>query len=312
MHPESQPIPSEQRPADGVMGRWGSNASCVAISPNYIITTRHQDGGVGTTVQFNGESFRVAAIMNEPADDGAADLRVCLITRPDGTLANRSDHVELYCDNPVGKSIVVGGFGYIRGAFIDDPDVGLGYQWLSSCTLNWGANTIDGTATKMTNGYTSSTVQFDFGPYDAQGQPYECAVALGDSGGGWFVQDGGEWKLAALSAYVQYSGASFYDLAAYDYGEWHWGIRLQSYLSWIAPLLIEPPCSNASAADITEDCLVGVADLSILGEHWLTTCNETNEFCGGGDVFSDGIINLEDFAVMAGNWLECGYAEPWG
>ncbi len=40
------------RPSTGVVGRWGTNASCVAIAPNYVITTRHQGISSGTTVEF--------------------------------------------------------------------------------------------------------------------------------------------------------------------------------------------------------------------------------------------------------------------
>ncbi|MBN2211008.1 MAG: hypothetical protein JW709_06390 [Sedimentisphaerales bacterium] len=315
MHPESSPIPSAQRPVDGVMGRWGSNASCVAISPNYIITTRHQGGGVGTIVRFNGESFRVAAIMNEPTTDGAADLRVCLITRPDGTPANRSDYAVLYSGDPTGLPIVVGGFGWVRGEAVYNSEIGWGYKWLSASNLNWGANTIDDTQDDVVaaaGSFTSDTALFDFDPYNVILRPFECAVATGDSGGGWFIEDGGEWKLTSLSAYVQFSSASYYDVIGTSYGEWHWGIRLQSYLSWITPLLIEPPCANVSAADITHDCQVTIEDMAVLSRYWLEGCNLSNAFCEGGDVAADGMINLEDFAIMAGDWLNCGYAAPWG
>ena len=60
-HPVDDPTPVPG-PANlgAVVGRWSTNASAVAVGPNHILTTRHQGGGVGTTVVFNGVSYEVA------------------------------------------------------------------------------------------------------------------------------------------------------------------------------------------------------------------------------------------------------------
>ena len=41
-------------PDNAVVGAWGVNASCVAIAPNYILTCRHQGGGIGTLIKMGG------------------------------------------------------------------------------------------------------------------------------------------------------------------------------------------------------------------------------------------------------------------
>ncbi len=63
-----------------VVGKWASNASCVAIHPRWIATTRHQGGGVGTRVYFDGQPYTVLEII---IPDPKADLRICRI---DGAL----------------------------------------------------------------------------------------------------------------------------------------------------------------------------------------------------------------------------------
>src|SRR6478752_896170 len=60
------------RPAGDVVGQWSTNSSCVAIRPNYVLTTRHQGGGVGTSVTFGGTQYVVA----EEIPVGNADLRI--------------------------------------------------------------------------------------------------------------------------------------------------------------------------------------------------------------------------------------------
>src|SRR5687767_2067050 len=61
-----------------VVGSWGTNASAVAIAPNYILTTRHQGGGVGTPVVFGGTSY----VVDQEILVGNADLRIARIETP--------------------------------------------------------------------------------------------------------------------------------------------------------------------------------------------------------------------------------------
>src|SRR6478672_1424280 len=71
IHPEDDATAGTiPRPTGNVVGQWSTNASCVAIRPNYVLTTRHQGGGVGTTVTFGGTQYVVA----EEIPVGNADL----------------------------------------------------------------------------------------------------------------------------------------------------------------------------------------------------------------------------------------------
>src|SRR5690349_16242988 len=57
-------IGSVPHPPSNVVGAWGGvgtgNATAVAIAPNYILTARHQGGGVGTSVTFGATTYLVA------------------------------------------------------------------------------------------------------------------------------------------------------------------------------------------------------------------------------------------------------------
>jgi hypothetical protein len=280
--------------------------SCVAIAPNFVITARHVRAEVGSSVYFGGVEYKVRAVWYEPSADGLADLRVCGISRPDGEPANLSEYVGLYTTaNESGKDIVMGGYGGGRGG--DRPVGGppyYGYAWVySNTTQRWGQNEIDGYATVTSGSYVSKTVIADF---DAPGvggaRPYEAALAVWDSGGGWFIYTGGVWKLAGVSAYVSRSDESWYNPSDALYA-----IRISSYYTWINEVLAEGFCMLPMEADITGDCKVDVEDLSELAGEWLRNdCSVTNNWCDGADYGpQDGMVNMYEFCEMASEWLLC-------
>lgn len=53
------------------------------------------------------------------------------------------------------------------------------------------------------------------------------------------------------------------------------------------------------AGDFQPDCDVDFDDLTLLISYWLQLCGD----CRGTDLVADGIVNLEDFALLAQNWL---------
>ena len=104
-HPAGEPnlVTWTDRPADNVVGRWGSNASCIAVSSNCVITVRHAGGGTGTRVKIGGRSYTITQIWNH----STADLRLIKLAG-----ANLANFVDVYEDtNEVGKSIVMGAWG---------------------------------------------------------------------------------------------------------------------------------------------------------------------------------------------------------
>ena len=200
LHPSDEG-PPPVCPLDAAVGQWMGNASCVAIDPNYIITTRHQGGGVGGTVTIGGLTYTIA----EEFDHSTADIRVVRLTNADGTPADLSYYIPPYTGtHEATKTVVIGGYGKGRGSDLVSGDVTYGYTWAgtSNSTLRWGANYVDSVTTPASL-YSLATLNADFDGPDQSHVSYEAAVAQWDSGGGWFINVGAEanpiWQVAGLS-----------------------------------------------------------------------------------------------------------------
>ena len=206
-------------PTDSIVGQWSGNGSCVAIGrsdwdyTDYVITTRHQGGGVGTTVTFGGVDYKVAEQWLAPQPwpsepPPPADLRIVRLETMDGDRANLSNFAQWHVgSSETNDAIVVSGFGKGRGTSGSDT-YGTYYIWdgTNNNTQRWGSNTTTGSADNVvavtpSGTYTSDTLLMTFGsPADK-----DCGMAEWDSGGGWFMDTPGpgtNWELVALSAYV--------------------------------------------------------------------------------------------------------------
>ena len=270
-HPIDDPTPVAG-PSGAVIGRWGANASAVAVAPNHILTTRHQGGGVGTTVVFNGVNYEVA----QEIIVGTADLRIARITTPGGGApANLSAFVPVYSGSDAAPlAFTLAGYGRGRGTTLTTAGGAYGYQWNAdgNTNLRFGRNIIDGSDTDAGVILGSVPVITDvlFADFDGPGRPSaltsEAILAEFDSGGGWFVENGpGNWQVAALSRAVDHVGdnadnpntpglpedpqpgnqalfASFQN-AATDAPDYLDGVRLSSYRAFINANIPEPGCA---------------------------------------------------------------------
>jgi len=66
--------------------------------------------------------------------------------------------------------------------------------------------------------------------------------------------------------------------------------------------VIYPSCVKDLVADINFDCAVDSADLLLLAEKWLTTCDPA-DLCGEADIDRSGRVDLADMAAIAAEWL---------
>jgi hypothetical protein len=286
LHPDGEPnlVVWTDRPDANVVGRWGSNASCVAVSSNSVITTRHQGGDVNTPVEIGGHTYLVSQIWSH----STADLRVAKLYG-----ANLTGFVSLYTNtNEQSKSIVVGGYGKGRGSQLDD----YGYTWAgaSNQIQRWGQNIVDYNSIGTGAGCTSYVIVADFDRLGVTGaQQYEAALAVWDSGGGWFIYDGNQWKIAGLSRGVEHSGESWYNPP--DEMD---AVRVSSYASWISQTI--PP---TLLGDLTGDEWVDFADFVILAQYWQRTDCQSPDWCAGADDEPDGDIDWADLSVIADGWL---------
>lgn len=227
LHPADDPPTLLSKPDDAVVGQWlGVNeASLVVVAPNHAITTKHQGGGIGTHVLIGTTTYKVAGIVNHPT----ADLRVIELETLADTPANLTDFVQVYDQtDEVGQTAVLGGYGEVRGSAIAG-----GYNWAgdASRTLTWGANIIDSSGTAGAN----QVLIADFDS-DANGVYGETTIAEGDSGGGWFIWTGSDWKVAALNRAVANPNQAIYSPTP----EYLDGVRLSSYTTFINSNIPEP------------------------------------------------------------------------
>lgn len=194
--------------------RFNSNAAAIAIGPNHVLTTRHQAGGVGSTVVFpTGPNAGTYTVNSQTLIGGTnTDLRVLTIN---GTL---STYASLYTGSTIGQTVLIGGFGPTRGStfYSNTSNQLIGYSVSTpagnSYSLLFGQNRIDSLGTASGSWSTTPLLEADFDGPESVSSPltgifpaatdkvnYEAALAEGDSGGGWFINVSGTWKLVGLS-----------------------------------------------------------------------------------------------------------------
>jgi hypothetical protein len=312
LHPNGEPNPVTwiDRPQSGIVGRWCSNGSCVAVSRNCVITTQHQ-GGTSGQVVIDGKSYNIAQIWNH----STADLRVVKLEN-----ANLRYFVKPYTNtNETNKEIRIGGYGRGRGTILQTSGITYGYAWdgSSNTTLRWCTNKINDTSTVF-GAYTSDILIADFdGLGEGNSTIYEGTIAEYDSGGGWFIYDGGEWKVAGLSRGVEihyaegHEGDNSYLLyeawfrERSDPNELHPdyldSVRISSYATWITDTIPE-----VVAGDLNGDDQVDFRDFSVFANYWLTTDCQYPDWCLGTDYEPDGDVDFSDLAFMLDNWLNSG------
>lgn len=311
LHSDNQPAP-EDRPHSDVNGRWSTNASCVVIAQNYIITTRHQGGADTTTVTIAGVPYTIDKTINHPT----ADLRVVRLNN-----ANLTEYVSVNFDTSEQNEVaVLAGFGVTAG----DPltihylsqDYTYGYPWLYPTSptpdngiLRWGTNKVVALATSTQSDYLSQLLvsQFD-GP---SATDYECTIGEFDSGGGWFLQTADGWKVIGLNRGTIPFGQSWFinpndptapmpdypndplpnyipedeqgNVLIVNYLD---AVRISQYADWIVNTI------NAS-------------ELQNMAVNWLRTdCDSANNFCNGADLTQNHKVDFHDFLSLAVNWLK--------
>ncbi len=248
LHPD-RAQPASHPPAE-VMTSW-AGGSAVAISPNWFVSTRHQGGNVGNSVTFGGATFTVveSVALVDPPRDGLNGLATdpqsefpsdAVLWRVDGTLPAWTPVATAHVTT--GTRVTIGGFGRTRsGTARLDSQNRLGYDVTSSGgTLTWGANHIesrrvveflfndgDSAVDARAMAYTA-----DFDSPDG-GDVAEATLAQGDSGGGWFINDGGDWKLVGLSNAVEHPDRAIF-------GEVLYAVALPDYAGSIHATIPEP------------------------------------------------------------------------
>lgn len=320
-HPDGEPNLATWtgKPDSNVVGRWSSNASFVVIAPNWIATTRHQ-GRSPSTVTISGVPY-VCYYKPEWTGGplGNADIRLIRLTTADGKNPELAHYANPYMGtDEEGLQVVLGGYGDGRGGLLQTAGTTYGYEWddTANTTRRFGTNIIEGVQDDSVLGsHTSDIIIADFdGLEEGQSTPYESTLASHDSGGGWFIYDGDEWKVAGLSRGVgihyepgHYGDPDYILCQAWfrnrenpltlqpDYLD---AVRISSYAEWIIETISVP-------GDLTGDDWVDSADFAILASYWTSVnCSEQNNWCEGADFEPTyGRVDHNDLAFLVDRWL---------
>jgi hypothetical protein len=214
----------------------GEGKTFTGVDPYWVITSRHFTVNVGATFSANGTTYTVQEVVNhsasaDPNHTSDADLTML---RVDKVLPHYYDlyNGSVATHGPNRTEVVIAGTGHAKGTITDNPTGLDSYTYDEGTTRQrrWGTNKLD----------VSTTYNSSFGSHDGfradfilNDTTYEAGTADHDSGGGWFVNDGGTWKLAAMTWAIGGTG----DNPPYESS---FAVDLRNYDAWIEQSVPEP------------------------------------------------------------------------
>ena len=197
-------------------GTKGNGTSCIYLGQRWVLTAAHARVADNVeSARFGGVTYNMVPgsgrFLHDPDDPGInADLSMFRIDADPGlpglTISSTSP--------PDGAAVVAMGNGRSRAAaetswgVVEDP-VGVftwteggtdksGFMLISSRSRRWGENEIEESGVQFDGaGYTTRALETIFDPFGV-GNANEMQVATGDSGGGMFYKNNGNWELAGI------------------------------------------------------------------------------------------------------------------
>lgn len=159
------------------------------IYSNAMLTAKHLNVPVGTLFSYEEQTQTVTAVVNDSESDFAV-----LFFEPGATQVARIN-IET---NDSDSSVVLQGRGMERGdaVVIDGRTNGWTWAWDTWWSIRrWGVNRYVGEADY---GETLDGI-LAVATFDNNGDPDECMLSPGDSGGPGFIQTGSGWKVATVN-----------------------------------------------------------------------------------------------------------------
>ena len=230
---------------EGIWDTPDGNFLGTPIAPRFFAAAQHVDGTNGAAFVYNGFTYHTVASNACPNSD------LCIWQ----VAETFPRYAPLYtASNEVGKTCVAIGRGYTRSSAVIVGGVTNGWQWgVADFVERWGENMVSGVYTDASKG------QSLYALFNRNGFPTnQCTLAVFDSSGPMFIQDGGTWKLAG----IHYSVSDFtvstngvdgsgFSASMMDYygvylgGDGHWALqtshdtsaffstRISALINWI-------------------------------------------------------------------------------
>lgn len=156
------------------------------IHPNAMLTAKHiWEITVGEQFEYEGQTHTVTSKV----DDAGSDFTVLFFT-PAATNFARLN-IET---NDIHAFVVLQGRGMERGSAVvtDGHTNGWAWAWDKGWGIRrWGVN--------QYIGETAGDGTYAVAAFDNNGDPDECMLSVGDSGGPGFIRTGSGWKLATVN-----------------------------------------------------------------------------------------------------------------
>mgnify|MGYP000913741619 FL=1 len=169
-----------------LQGKWGAGVG-TPIAPRYFVTARHLGGRAGDTLELGGRSYTAQrAYCSRKAD-------LCVWRVQETFPAFAPLHLS---GGEVGRDVVLFGRGTARGRPITQGGRVCGWEWgPSDGALSWGTNRVEAILPGPGGAAGGRLLAFAF---DRGGGENEACVSTGDSGGGVFLREGGQWRLVGV------------------------------------------------------------------------------------------------------------------
>ncbi len=153
------------------------------IQSNALLTAKHLEYTNAFNFSHEGQSHAVTAYVN----DAESDLSVLFFTPAVTNIARIN--IET---NDIGARVVLQGCGRERGDEVVTGGLTNGWKWGRwRGVRRWGVNRYTGA--------DANDETYAVAAFDNNGDPDECMLSPGDSGGPGFIRTGSGWKLATVN-----------------------------------------------------------------------------------------------------------------
>ncbi len=290
------------------LGGTAIDSSGILIAPNWVLTAAHTipsgNAGATDTWTFGSEIRLIEDSFRNPNFNGQIangyDIALHKLASPITTITPAQLYTGAASDL-IGDTLTYVGYG----------QSGTGS---TGATLPWGTKRA-GVNIAEQLGYTINPGGVNEAVYTGQmlfadmddppggpqfGNPLgstipinlEYLIALGDSGGGLFVEQGGQHYVAGVHSTI----FDFDPQGTFGYGDIMGSTTIEQSLAWILGMITPAPI----VGDLDADGFVGILDLNLILSNWNLTVTPGDLALG--DPSNDGFVGIEDLNIVLGNW----------